>query len=331
MSNSSATNGPASAGPSVGSVTDDRRAALRDVLLGATCVVPHTDADGLAAGALALRARCEPAAAALLLERGRTPWSAPLPAGPVALLDWGMRALDHPALIVDHHAPEAEPADGQVLLSGFGERPETTTAALVRRLVGDQPAWLAAVGAVGDLGDGGFALPECAGAPRTAVRRLVPLINAPRRTPSPAPVRTALALLVEHDDPKAALVDPRIVELEEARAAWRSDWERVRRTAPQVGERAALVRFSSAYQLHPLAAAMWARRLAPRPVLAANDGYLPGMVNFSVRGGQGDLRALLHEALPGVVGEYAHGHPRATGGSLTPEDFDRLLAAMGLA
>ena len=29
-------------------------------------------------------------------------------------------------------------------------------------------------------GDGGFALPECAGAPRTAVRKLVPLVNAPR-------------------------------------------------------------------------------------------------------------------------------------------------------
>jgi single-stranded-DNA-specific exonuclease len=310
---------------------DDALAAAREALLGATVVVPHTDADGLAAGALALRARGEPAATALLLERGRTPWSEALPAGPVALLDWGMRALDHPALIVDHHAPEAEPADGQLLLSGFGERPETTTAALVRRLVPEQPAWLTAVGAVGDLGDGGFALPECAGAPRTAVRKLVPLVNAPRRAPSPAAIRTALALLVEHDDPKQALVDPRVIELHEARRAWRSAWEAVRRTPPRVGERAALVRFSSPYQLHPLVAAMWVRRLAPRPVLAANDGYLPGMVNFSIRGGDGDLRVFLQEALPGVAGEFAHGHPRATGGSLAPADFDRLLAALGLA
>jgi single-stranded-DNA-specific exonuclease len=242
-----------------------------------------------------------------------------------------MRGLDQPALIVDHHAPEAEPADGQLLLSGFGERPETTTAALVRRLVPEQPAWLAAVGAVGDLGDSGFALPECAGAPRTAVRKLVPLVNAPRRGPSPAAIRTALALLVEHDDPKQALVDPRVSELHEARRAWRSAWEAVRRTPPRVGERAALVRFSSPYQLHPLVATMWARRLAPRPVLAANDGYLPGMVNFSIRGGDGDLRAFLREALPGVGGEFAHGHPRATGGSLPPADFERLLAALGLA
>ena len=253
-----------------------------------------------------------------------------LPAGPAALLDWGMRTLDHPAVIVDHHAPEAEPADGQILLSGVGERPETTTAALVRRLVPEQPAWLAAVGAVGDLGHAGFALPECPGAPRAAVRRLVPLVNAPRRGPSLAPVQTALALLVEHDHAKAALTDARIAELEDARGAWRAAWEAVRRTPPRTGERAALVRFSSPYQLHPLVAAMWARRLAPRPVLAANDGYLPGMVNFSVRGGEGDLRVRLHEALPGVGGEFAHGHPRATGGSLAPDDFDRLLTALGL-
>ena len=120
---------------------------MREALLGATVVVPHTDADGLAAGALALRARAEPADAALLLERGRTPWSEALPAGRVAILDWGMRALDPPALIVDDHAAEGEPADGQLLLSGFGEGRETTTAALVRRLVPEQPAWLAAVGA----------------------------------------------------------------------------------------------------------------------------------------------------------------------------------------
>jgi single-stranded-DNA-specific exonuclease len=214
------------------------------------------------------------------------------------------------------------------VLSGHGERPEVSTAVLMRRVLPEQPAWLAAVGAVGDLGDRAFALPECAGAPKTAVRKLVPLVNAPRRGPGLDGVRTALALLVEHEDPKAVLSDPRIHELEAARTAWREDWERVRRTAPQVGERIALVRFSSAYQLHPLAAQMWARRLAPRPVLAANDDYLPGRVSFSIRGGDRDLRALLRGALPGAGGEFAHGHPRATGGTLAPEDFEALLRGL---
>src|SRR3712207_8830485 len=53
-------------------------------------------------------------------------------------------------------------------------------------------------------------------------------------------------------------------------------------------------------------ATAWARRLAPRMVIAANDLYVPGMVNFAVRGGEGDLRMLLRAALPDARGEFAH-------------------------
>ena len=161
------------------------------------------------------------------------------------------------------------------MLSGHGEEPETSTAALVRRLLPEQPAWLAAVGAVGDLGDRGFALPETAGAAKTAVRKLVPLVNAPRRLPD-GPVRTALALLVESEEPKAALADPRIAELEAARREWRAGFDAAVRTPPRVGDRVALIRFRSPYQVHPLVATTWAappcaprrhrrqRRLPPR-------------------------------------------------------------------
>jgi hypothetical protein len=44
-------------------------ASARELLLRPDYVVPHTDADGLAAGAIALRARGESAAAAVLQER----------------------------------------------------------------------------------------------------------------------------------------------------------------------------------------------------------------------------------------------------------------------
>ena len=168
--------------------------------------------------------------------------------------------------------------------------------------------------------------------PKTAVRKLVPLVNAPRRLPD-GPVRTALELLVEHDDPRAALHDPRVAELDEAKSAWRAEFDRVVRTAPRmVGAGFALLRFARPAQVHPLVATAWARRLSPRVVLAANDGYLaPGVVNFAVRGGDGDLRALLRGALPDATGEFAHGHDRATGGSLNADDFERLLSALSLA
>ena len=305
---------------------DAARVALRE----AVAVVCHTDADGLAAGAIALRHRGESAGDAILLERGQTPFApdAPLPDGLLAILDWGVRPLARPALIVDHHAPEAPP--GPLTVSAYGEEPEVPTAPLMRRLVPDAPAWLAAIGGLGDLGDAALALPECAGArPKTALRKLTALVNAPRRLRD-GPVRTALTLLVEHEDAASALRDPRIAELEEAKAAWRAEFDRVVRTAPRVGEGVAVLRFASSAQVHPLVATTWARRLAPRMVLAANDDYLPGMVNFAVRGGEGDLRRRLRDALPGVGGEFAHGHDRATGGSLTPADFEALLSGLGL-
>ena len=68
----------------------------REALAAVTTIVPHTDADGLAAGAIALRARGLTADDALLLGRGRDPWTEALPAGPPALLDWGVRTLAGP-------------------------------------------------------------------------------------------------------------------------------------------------------------------------------------------------------------------------------------------
>lgn len=305
--------------------------AARQAVLDAAAVVPHTDADGLSAGAIALRARGEPASAAVLLGRGESPFtSATLPDGPLAILDWGVRPLAREGILVDHHAVDPPVPARPLVVSSFGEDPEVPTAALMRRLFPEAPAWLAAIGAVGDVGDDGFRLPECAGAaPKTAIRRLVSLVNAPRRLPD-GPVRTALELLVVHDDPREALRDPRIAVLEEAKAAWRAELDRVVRTAPRmVGEHVALIRFTTPAQVHPLVATTWARRLKPRVVLAANDDYLaPGVVNFAVRGGEGDLRAFLRAALPDVTGEFAHGHPRATGGSLAAADFARLLDAL---
>jgi len=307
-----------------------RLAAARELLHAAQVVVPHTDADGLAAGAQVLRARGEEAEAAVLLPPGATPWRREgLTDGLLALLDLGIRALEGPAVLVDHHVPEAPPGPGQLAVSGHGEDPETCTAALVRRIMPDGPAWLAALGAFGDLGAPGLELPECQGARRTAVRTLTPLVNAPRRLRDQADgVRTALALLVEHDDPREALADPRVAVLQEARTAWRAAFDRAVRTAPQVGPRVAVLRFDEPAQVHPLVATTWERRLRPRPVLAANAGWLPGRVNFAVRGGPEDLdlRALLREALPEGTGhELAHGHARATGGSLPEELFSLLL------
>jgi single-stranded-DNA-specific exonuclease len=201
----------------------------------------------------------------------------------------------------------------------------------MRRIVPEGAPWLAAVGAVGDLGDDAFDLPEAAENRRDAVRRLASVVNPARRVPD-GPVRTALELLVESDDARAALADPRVAELEEAKRECKAEVDRVIRTAtPAIADSVALVRFSSPCQVHPLVAVTWARRLAPLVVIAANDGYLPGRVTFAMRGGDGSLLALLRAALPDdVSGEAAHGHDHATGGSLEPQDFERVVEALGL-
>jgi single-stranded-DNA-specific exonuclease len=301
---------------------------IRAIFYRGSWVVPHTDADGLAAGAIALRARGETAADAVLLPRGLTPFapSASLPEGdPVILLDWGVRSFQRPALLIDHHAPEADVRSDQLLLSSYGERPEASTSVLMTRVVPDQPRWLGALGAFGDFGDRAWDLEELADVSKAHVRKLAAIVNAPRRLPH-GPVRLALELLMEHDDPRSALSDPRSDMLAECKAEWSAGFKRALKTAPDVRDGVAVLRFSSPYQVHPLVASAWARRLAPNVVVAANDDYLPGMVNFAVRSlGELDLRRLLRSALPHQTGEFAHGHPRATGGSLAPHDFDRLI------
>jgi single-stranded-DNA-specific exonuclease len=302
------------------------QAEARAFLESVDFVVPHTDADGLSAGAIALRARDETAEDAVLLGRGLTPFGddPPLPAGSAAVLDWGIRALTRPGLLVDHHAPEAEPRADQMVVSGYGERPAVSTSGLMRRLVPEAPTWLAAVGAYGDLGDDGLATLGPLTGIKTHVKKLTALVNAPRRAPD-GPVATALALLVESESPRAALADPRIAELEASRAEWKEAFDTAKRVGPRVDGGIALISLSSPYQVHPVVATLWERRLRPNVVVAANRNYIEGMVNFAVRGGEGDLRALLRNALPEGTGEFAHGHDRATGGSLSPEQFELLV------
>jgi single-stranded-DNA-specific exonuclease len=303
--------------------------AARAAILGADHVVPHDDADGLAAAALVLRARRQDARAAVLLDRTQTPWGLEpdLPDGSVALLDQGVRPFARPGVLVDHHVPETDaPGPDVVVVSSYGEVPETPTAPLTQRVIGG-PAWLAAIGAAGDLGRNGLQLPEAAGVSPGAIMKAVPLLNAPRRCVG-GPVRTALSLLVDHDSPEALLGDPRVRVLERSRQAVKTAFDRAVRTAPTFHGDVAVLRICVPYLVHPLVATAWSRRLAPRPVLCANDGWIPGRVTFAARtASDTDLRALLREALPDAEGELGNGHRRATGGRLAPAEFDRLLAA----
>lgn len=261
----------------------------------------------------------------------------------LVVLDTGSRPLpimpDVPTLIIDHHHAAAGTPPGAIVVNSDNRPPVATASVLsyvVCRTVAaiEMLGWLGGLGAQADLGsaapfrrllDGG----------RSAPKNAIALLNAARRAPDPDP-RVALALLRRARTPEDLTSGqfPELMLLETARRAVRAEADRCARTPPLVGDRVALLRFSSRAQVHPLVAIRWSRRLRPRIVMAANDEYLPGRVNFAVRcdaHGVDLVRWLRTRPFtPQDDGEYAHGHARASGGSLSVRDFERLVSAVGL-
>ena len=122
---------------------------------------------------------------------------------------------------------------------------------------------------------------------------------------------------------------PGVEQLEAYRQAVQAEVSRCSRVAPQMLGDVALIRFGSRAQVHPLVATRWSSRLAPAIVLAANDDFMPGRVNFALRTASATnllqwLRAL--PFTPSPEAEYANGHARATGGSLPAADFEHFVA-----
>jgi single-stranded-DNA-specific exonuclease len=144
---------------------------------GTPVVLCHDDADGLAAGAILARALAgtpHGPARVRVIGRGESAWSdavrAELAAGPpvsgLLVTDLGVQAeailSGLPTVIIDHHVPRSEPApEVAAVISGYGSEPTPTSSLLAHRcataLIGEAGAdplvWLAALGAVGDLGE----------------------------------------------------------------------------------------------------------------------------------------------------------------------------------
>lgn len=301
--------------------------AWLDAHAGQAVVVPHDDADGLSAGAILRRVA---GGGALHVQ---TPWEGEIaPGRPAIVADWGVRPVEGPStvLYVDHHA-EPEPVDGVVLHADATGDPSTSV--LAWRLLGcpEPAAWLAALGAVGDLGERALQAP---GVPRagslSALRRLAALVTAPSRVRD-GPVADALAVLLAADGPAAALADPRTARLDAARREAQAHRAAAVRVAPSVGPAAALIRLDVPVRVHGQVASAWVRRLAPRVVIVANAGWRPDRVSFAARCHCDlDLRAWLRAVYspPEGSGDYARGHARATGGSLVPEAFEAFAEAV---
>jgi len=256
--------------------------------------------------------------------------------------DMGSRAepigLPAPTLVLDHHDADAFPPDA-VVVSSARREPVAPTSYLTYEVL--QPladitdlAWLALLGSVADLGAAASfgALPGMRKQYRAKdIAETVALLNAARRS-AEHDVEAALRALRAARSPReiATGSSPDVERLRALRAEVQAEVSRCARVPPRMHGEAAVIRIKSRAQVHPLVAVRWTSRLRDKVVLVANEGFLPGRVNFVVRSARGiDLLAWLRALDIGPVGpDYARGHPAATGGSLLPEEFERLLAAL---
>lgn len=313
----------------------------------------HSDADGLSAGVILCRAleRSGRQHVKLLTTgKGESAWSersvervAHARPGALFVVDLGSRPKPIfpgiPTLLIDHHRSLGVPP-GAVLVSSYKWRPSPCTSDLAFWLASTQADvgdldWIAAVGIIGDLGHHATLAPLPQAKRRygsKVLQETTTLVNAARRSASGDASVALAALLRAHEPAEIAhghLAEAR--ELADMRQAFDQAVKRAKRAGPVFSRRVALICVSSPYQVHPILAQIWRGRLPDHIVMVANEGYLPGRVNFSVRTSLDvsllDFMQAFRQGLDAT--EFGYGHDKATGGSLSADDWKRLLATMG--
>jgi hypothetical protein len=344
-----------------------------------TLIVPDKDADGLSSGCilqrtLVLLGLATDLISVHLLSKGgnihgtheRAAMAAYNPSY-IFVLDQGSRrsppVIDppHKALIIDHHyALDDDFPERSIHVTACNSPPVSTSSLLTYLLccglhqeVSTTCDWLCIMGTHGDLGNTlkwEPPFPDMSAAfkryTKKAINDAVSLINAPRRTSS-YNVPVAWAALSAASGPADLLTNRSLLA---ARAEVNAEVERCTHTAPQFSSDAkiAVFRIKSAAQVHPVIATRWAGHLSSAKlevVLVANEGYLPGMVNFSCRVPR-SARARsppvnIIEVLRGVadrapdptlrqrLGEsFARGHKEASGGIVPKEEFEELMSIL---
>jgi len=318
-----------------------------------TTVLCHSDADGVAAGAIMYRALERLGFERLTIlvtgkgENAYTPKTKRLVAEthPDALfvLDLGCKeesvVSGVPTLFVDHHRPLGVPPEG-VLISSYTWEPVPNTSLLVWWLCREvaeveEMDWVAAIGTLSDLGDKApFEIVPAAKKKYKAkwLKEATVLVNAARRS-SAGDAEMALWAILKASHPKE------IVEgaTEEAGKLWEYRTEvklafaEAKRAGPKFSGQVALVRIKSPCYVHPLVAQIWRTRLPKHIVIAANEGYIPDYVAFSVRT-SADVNVL--DFLGGIQvdvaeGYMGYGHDQASSGVIPVESWNELLRRLG--
>ena len=357
-----------------------------------TMICPDKDADGLSAGAilrhtLILLGLDEDLIKVHLLTKGNTVHSPGerekmLQHQPdyVFVIDQGSRSgpplvdKEHTGLVIDHHYAQSTdfPKDAEYITACHS--PPVATSSLLTYLlceplheeVRSKCDWLAIVGTHGDLGNTlkwEPPFPDMKDPLKRYTKKLlndvVSLVNAPRRTAS-YDVISAWDALATTPEPATVLKNTRLLA---ARREVNDEVERCTHAAPKFSAdgRIAVFRIKSEAQVHPVIATRWSGHLQSKAleiVLVANEGYLPGKVNFSCRiprcarnrdppvdiiqslrayaslpdvPPDGESGVELEEKLPLLqrLGDgFARGHVQASGGIVDADEFEELMRLM---
>ena len=316
------------------------------------CLLCHSDADGISAGALLHRAlrRSGREVATIVTRKFEHAWSESVrdrvqAALPRALIvcDLGVRArpvLDAvPTCFIDHHYFSDAPLDS-VIISGFQVEP-CPTSGLIAFWCASAVAnvhdleWIAAISLLSDSGERApfMELTSAKSAHGlSALREATTLLNAARRSSS-GNAQPALDLLLRANSPReiSRRSSPEALVLREAQQEVHRAFAEAKRAAPKFSGQVSILRIHKPCQVHPLIAQIWRTRLPKYIVFCANTGYRDGFVHFSGRcGKEADLIAFLRDHAPADSGDdYGRGHPQAAGGSLPVRVWNSWTAALG--
>ena len=316
------------------------------------CVLCHSDADGISAGAILHRTliRSGREVATIVTQKFENAWSESvrdrlLATSPAALVvcDLGVRAkpiLDAvPTCFIDHHYFSDAPSDGLVI-TGFQVEPCPTSGLIAfwcASAVADVPdlEWIAAISLLSDSGERApfVELTSAKSAHGlSALRKATTLLNAARRSSSGS-AQPALKLLLRAASPREVSRDdsPETLALREAQQEVNRAFTEAKRAAPKFSGSISILRIHTPCQVHPLIAQIWRTRLPKYIVFCANSGYRDGFVHFSGRcGKETDLIAFLRDHAPANPGDnYGRGHPQAAGGSLPIRVWNTWTAGLG--
>ena len=255
------------------------------------------------------------------------------------VIDQGSRAEallpDVPTLTIDHHPPHGIPMG--VYITAYPNHPNVSSAHLCYLLAGEPDAqlWLAAIGEIGDFGARASSAIVSEASHRyiqLSLLEIVALVNAARRSSRFDWMNAYRVLLAANDPLQVARHEiPGTEQLVADREEVSRELQRTRKAHPFFADPWAVIPFSSPCLIRSIIARNWVKRLHAHYVVAANFGYRPGYVYFSLLSTLPvDLVSTLRAIAPqGLPDDWGHGYPSMTDGAVTRQEFLVLLTHMG--